>query len=64
MYHSKITGFHQDDDGHWVAELDCGHNRHVRHLPPFQEREWVVTKFGRDSKLGVEISCGLCAQGE
>ncbi|MGH7532827.1 MAG: DUF3565 domain-containing protein, partial [Gemmatimonadales bacterium] len=19
-----ITGFHQDDEGHWVAELDCG----------------------------------------
>jgi hypothetical protein len=64
MHHAKITGFHQDDDGHWVAELDCGHNRHVRHLPPFQERQWVVSETGRNSKLDVEIYCGLCAQGE
>ncbi|MGN0857666.1 MAG: DUF3565 domain-containing protein, partial [Stenotrophomonas sp.] len=28
-----ITGFHQDDQGHWVAELACGHGRHVRHNP-------------------------------
>ncbi len=63
MSDARITGFHQDDDGHWVAELDCGHQRHVRHLPPFQNRDWVITAEGREAHLGVEIPCGLCAQG-
>jgi len=27
----RITGFHQDDVGDWVAELDCGHTQLVRH---------------------------------
>jgi hypothetical protein len=60
---SRITGFHKDDDGHWVAELDCGHNRHVRHQPPFSERPWAVTEAGRAEMLGAEIECGLCRQG-
>ena len=30
----QVTGFHQDEEGHWVAELECGHNQHVRHDPP------------------------------
>ncbi len=34
----KITGFHQDEDLHWVADLACGHTQHVRHDPPWQSR--------------------------
>ena len=26
----RIVGFHQDEEAHWVAELECGHNQHVR----------------------------------
>jgi hypothetical protein len=33
---SKITGFHQDEEANWVAELSCGHQQHVRHRPPFK----------------------------
>jgi hypothetical protein len=55
-----ITGFHQDDEGHWVAELACGHGQHVRHDPPWQVREWVTTQEGRDSFLGFELECVLC----
>lgn len=33
-----IIGFHTDKEGHWVAKLGCGHNRHVRHDPPWQLR--------------------------
>ena len=51
----QITGFHQDDEGHWVAELECGHNQHVRHDPPWQRRPWVVTPEGRRSRLGVRL---------
>jgi len=56
----RIVGFHRDAEGHWVAELDCGHGRHVRHNPPFQIREWTRTAEGRESMLGVELACRKC----
>ena len=55
-----ITGFHQDDHGHWVAELDCGHGQHVRHDPPWQNRPWVLTEEGQRRFLGVVLNCVLC----
>ena len=55
-----ITGYHRDDEGHWVAELECGHTQHVRHDPPWQVRVWVTTPEGRDSHLGTELNCVLC----
>jgi len=55
-----IVGFHQDDEGHWVADLRCGHGQHVRHDPPWQVREWVTTRAGRESRLGVELDCRRC----
>jgi hypothetical protein len=56
----SIVGYHLDDHGHWVAELVCGHNQHVRHEPPFMNREWTTTKEGRDSRLGTLLECKLC----
>ena len=56
----KITGFHQDDEQDWVAELVCGHTQHVRHNPPWRFRPWVVTKAGRDEKLGESLNCVKC----
>ncbi|MFI5235986.1 MAG: DUF3565 domain-containing protein [Gemmatimonadales bacterium] len=56
----KITGFRQDDEDHWVAELECGHGQHVRHDPPWQVREWVMTLEGRTGRLGTELDCRLC----
>lgn len=56
----KITGFHQDDENHWVAELDCYHCQHVRHQPPFTNRPWVTNESGRKGKLGYELNCVLC----
>ena len=43
----KIQGFHVDGEGHWVADLACGHQQHVRHEPPWMERPWVLTPEGR-----------------
>lgn len=57
----KIVGFHQDQRRDWVAELECGHARHVRHAPPFQDRAWVLTAEGRQKFIGVQIECKLCA---
>ena len=59
-----MTGFHQDDVGDWVAELECGHNQHVRHKPPFQVREWVVDDEARRARVGALLECPLCDRGE
>jgi steroid delta-isomerase-like uncharacterized protein len=56
----QIIGFHQDEFDDWVAELACNHNQHVRHLPPFQLREWVLTEQGRQQQLGAELECRKC----
>ena len=60
----RIVGFHEDKVGDWVAELSCLHNQHVRHQPPFQDRPWVMTADGRDTRLGSDIDCPLCDRTE
>ncbi|QDU87253.1 hypothetical protein Pla175_06110 [Pirellulimonas nuda] len=55
-----ITGYHTDDDGHWVAQLACGHNQHVRHDPPWLIRVWVTTSSGREAMLGHRLGCKKC----
>ena len=56
----RIVGFHQDEVGDWVAELECGHSQHVRHDPPFVSRPWVVTEEGRAERLGTTLDCPPC----
>lgn len=56
----KIVDYHRDEEGHWVAELECGHPQHVRHQPPWMERPWVVTPEGRRSRIGMELVCKRC----
>lgn len=56
----RIVGYHRDEEQHWVAELECGHNQHVRHDPPLVSRPWVLTEEGRKSRLGVPLNCVLC----
>ena len=60
----RVTGFHRDDEGDWVAELDCLHTQHVRHRPPFQPRPWVLTEAGRAERLGTQLDCLLCDRAE
>ncbi|MDQ0122353.1 hypothetical protein J2W17_001298 [Pseudomonas lini] len=60
---STVTGFHQDEDGHWVVELSCGHTQHLRHQPPWQSRAWVLNPLLRHEKIGQPFACGWCAQG-
>lgn len=60
MPQRAITGYSQDEEGDFVAELSCGHTQHVRHRPPWQMRPWVQTAEGRASKLGVELECAFC----
>lgn len=59
-----ITGFHQDEEFDWVAELACAHLQHVRHNPPWFNRPWVVSQSGRDSMLGYELNCVKCDNNE
>jgi hypothetical protein len=56
----RITGFHQDEERHWVAELECGHGQHVRHDPPWQSRPWVMTEEGRKTFFGKFLNCRRC----
>ncbi|MCA9143856.1 MAG: DUF3565 domain-containing protein [Planctomycetaceae bacterium] len=55
-----IIGYHTDDEGHWVAQLACGHNQHVRHDPPWMHRDWVTTAGGRERMLGFHLDCKKC----
>ena len=56
----KIAGFHQDEESFWVAELECGHNQHVRHRPPMVIRHWVSHEKGRQERLGTLLACKAC----
>jgi tellurite resistance-related uncharacterized protein len=56
----KITGFHLDEENHWVAELDCYHGQHVRHQPPFTSRPWTQTEEGRAAQIGAILNCVRC----
>jgi uncharacterized protein DUF3565 len=56
----RITDYEKDDEDHWRAKLECGHYQHLRHNPPLVTREWVLTKDGRDSRLGFELNCKRC----
>ena len=55
-----MTGFRVDDLGETVAILSCGHERHVRHDPPFDDRPWVLSEEGRRGKLGMLLECPPC----
>ena len=57
---STIAGFHTDEEGHWVADLACGHGQHVRHDPPWMLRPWVLTEEGRAERLGTTLDCKKC----
>ena len=56
----RITGFHQDEEQHWIADLECGHMQHARHQPPWINRPWVATAEGRARTLGRELDCKKC----
>jgi hypothetical protein len=60
----RIVGLHQDAEGQWVAELECGHTQHVRHSPPWEVRPWVQTEAGRAGRLGTVLPCRLCGETE
>jgi hypothetical protein len=57
-----IVGYHLDDEGQWVAELECGHTQHVRHDPPWQVRPWVTSPEGRASRLETVLGCVKCGE--
>lgn len=57
---ARVLDFHQDEDGHWVADLSCGHTQHLRHQPPWQNRAWVLDSEQRHRQLGQAFACGWC----
>lgn len=59
-----MVDFVLDDEGDWIARLSCGHSQHVRHRPPFQEKEWVLCEDTRRARLGTYLPCPLCDRAE
>lgn len=58
-----ITNFSRDEEGHWRAELECGHAIHVRHDPPWTIREWVLDSAERAQRVGTLLDCKRCDEG-
>ena len=58
----RVVGFRQDLAGDWVMVLECGHERHVRHDPPWMVREWVLTEAGRSGWVGRGTECAMCGE--
>ncbi|SMN02605.1 hypothetical protein SPONN_1484 [uncultured Candidatus Thioglobus sp.] len=58
-----ISGYHQDEFNDWVAELACGHYQHIRHNPPWTNREWTTTVESRNARLGEHLFCKKCESG-
>ena len=56
----KIVSFDKDEEGDWFARLECGHNRHVRHNPPWFNRPWVEQPESREKLLGTQLNCKKC----
>ena len=59
----KITGFHKDEKGHWIAELECGHNLYMRHDPPWVLRPWLLNDESRNRYLGRDLACNYMHEG-
>jgi len=59
----SIVAFRQDDEGVWVADLECGHSQHVRHKPPFFPKPWVLAEEGRQARIGTPLDCPQCDAG-
>lgn len=59
-----ITGFRQDDQGEWAAQLACLHGQHIRHRPPFQLAPWVLDDAERAARVGSDLECPLCDRAE
>jgi hypothetical protein len=56
----RIIGFHLDERSDWIADLECGHQQHVRHNPPWTTRHWVTTPQGRQEHIGQALPCSAC----
>lgn len=56
-----MLAFRPDGDA-WIATLDCGHRRHVRHRPPLSSYPWIDDPAGRAAHIGLPIECDRCAQ--
>jgi tellurite resistance-related uncharacterized protein len=55
-----VVGFEQDEEGHWLARLSCGHAQHMRHDPPWQQRPWVLDPAARAARVGIALDCVPC----
>lgn len=59
-----ILAFEPDEPHAWIARLDCGHRRHIRHRPPLSSYPWILDDVARAAKVGAAIECERCARRE
>jgi Protein of unknown function (DUF3565) len=55
----KIIDYHLDEASDWIADLECGHQQHVRHNPPWTNRHWVTTPQGQLDHTGHALLCSV-----
>jgi tellurite methyltransferase len=60
----RMLGFTADEQGDWVARLDCGHRRHIHHRPPLADYPWITDEAARAARIGQSIECQRCARAE
>jgi len=58
----KVIGFHKDQVGDWVADLECGHTQHFRHQPTWVNRPWLENNSEREKFIGTEVVCKTCEE--
>ncbi|MDA8290355.1 MAG: DUF3565 domain-containing protein [Actinomycetota bacterium] len=55
-----ITGLHEDEVGDWVAELSCGHRRHVGRVARLGPEERVPDPDACTEQVAGVLGCPLC----
>lgn len=56
----RIVRVNLESEDTCVVDLDCGHSRHVRDRPPFEDYSWVRDADARRARIGALIECGRC----
>lgn len=64
MVARTIVALEPESEASFVARLDCGHRRHVRHRPPLESYPWLLDPAQRAARIGQRIECDRCDRRE
>lgn len=57
-----ITSWRREAADVVVLRLDCGHDRHVHHRPPWSSHAWATDDAATEARVGHPIECLRCGQ--